>query len=603
MTLARLGRLQRRGIGEVNLMRIALIAALSLGACTLSHAPARSDASLMDGALDDGGPCGSDFVRCGTQCVSLRMDPLHCGSCGNSCAVANATPRCNDGACGVARCNDGFGDCDGNEGNGCEARLDTDLRCGACGTRCEGATPVCDGLTRQCATGCSAGQTRCAGSCVDVQTNRDHCGACDQRCALANATAACVAGACAIATCNEGFADCDRNPSNGCEVTLGSAANCTGCGAACSGATPFCAGRTLGCSDGCSGGSTRCGMDCVDVATNTSHCGACNAVCAPRNTATARCEAGACRVVTCSAGFGDCNGNPLDGCEVDLRTSTAHCGACGATCATPNATARCQAGACSFSSCNAGFGDCDRIPGNGCEVDTRVSLAHCGACGATCAPLNATAVCGAGSCGFGTCAMGWASCDGIARNGCEVDTRIAQLHCGGCNINCTRPRASSSCESGACRLGACDPGWGNCNGMPMDGCEINTTTSPNHCGACGVACTTRPNSTPTCASSACGFRCNAGFADCNRVEADGCESTLNELSNCGMCGRACAPANATATCAGRACAIASCDRGWGDCNRNVADGCELALGTNANCLSCGDVCPAGQSCSASGCGP
>lgn len=39
---------------------------------------------------------------------------------------------------------------------------------------------------------------------------------------LANtASATCVGGRCAPAACNDGFADCDGNPANGCEAALG----------------------------------------------------------------------------------------------------------------------------------------------------------------------------------------------------------------------------------------------------------------------------------------------------------------------------------------------------------------------------------------------
>ncbi|MFW5739176.1 MAG: hypothetical protein ACOC1F_02295, partial [Myxococcota bacterium] len=40
------------------------------------------------------------------------------------------------------------------------------------------------------------------------------------------------------------------------------------------------------------------------------------------------CENGAC---VCDAGFGDCNGG-TDGCETDLSSDDAHCGACGVSC-------------------------------------------------------------------------------------------------------------------------------------------------------------------------------------------------------------------------------------------------------------------------------
>jgi hypothetical protein len=53
-------------------------------------------------------------------------------------------------------------------------------------------------------------------------------------CAFANAAASCASGACALASCKAGFADCDRDGTTGCEVDKNTdAANCGACGFAC----------------------------------------------------------------------------------------------------------------------------------------------------------------------------------------------------------------------------------------------------------------------------------------------------------------------------------------------------------------------------------
>jgi hypothetical protein len=63
-----------------------------------------------------------------------------------------------------------------------------------------------------------------------------------------------------------------------------------------------------------------------------------------------------------------------------------------------NASAACRAGACERL-CTRGFGDCDRDPGNGCEVDLSRAVAHCGACGAACvAPRDGSVTCEASAC-------------------------------------------------------------------------------------------------------------------------------------------------------------------------------------------------------------
>ena len=81
---------------------------------------------------------------------------------------------------------------------------------------------------------CPAGETRCAGGCVDTQTSTVHCGACGTACPIiANATPSCAAGVCAN-SCNAMFGDCDTMTANGCEADLGaSPVHCGACGNAC----------------------------------------------------------------------------------------------------------------------------------------------------------------------------------------------------------------------------------------------------------------------------------------------------------------------------------------------------------------------------------
>lgn len=55
-----------------------------------------------------------------------------------------------------------------------------------------------------------------------------------------------------------------------------------------------------------------------------------------------------------------------------------------AICLLPNAIAECRGGACVFASCEPGFADCDDDESNGCEVDLQSDRASCGACGHQC---------------------------------------------------------------------------------------------------------------------------------------------------------------------------------------------------------------------------
>jgi len=75
-----------------------------------------------------------------------------------------------------------------------------------------------------------------------------------------------------------------------------------------------------------------------------------------------------------------------------------------------------------------------------------------------------------------------------------------------CTAACDLPNVQTqACASHACAVGTCDPGFKDCNGMPTDGCEINTQTDKAHCGSCTKAC----NVADTCQSGQCITPCGA----------------------------------------------------------------------------------------------
>ncbi|MBK6536055.1 MAG: hypothetical protein IPF99_42940 [Deltaproteobacteria bacterium] len=421
-----------------------------------------------DCAGNPGGPaCDVASGRCVTCTPASDRCPAgqYCVGATNACA-----PGCRDDASCMGASSDG-----GATGS---RRCDTTTRaCVECiaDEHCPSGT-LCVG--NLCVAGCNAGracpasQTCCSGACIDAQTNTAHCGACDQRCAVANASPLCRNGTCTVATCVAPFGDCDTSPSNGCEI---------------------------------------------DTSRDTAHCGGCGMACAARPNTVASCAAGAC-AYACAMGFADCDGDATNGCEVDTRASASHCGACGARCAPANATAACVAGVCTVGSCATGFGDCDGNATNGCETDLPVSVSHCGACGNRCpANPNAAPVCVAGSCSS-VCTAGFADCDSNPATGCEVDVRVDSANCGSCGRACSNVGGTSTCTTGACVL-RCTRGRGDCDGNPLNGCEVDLTTSSAHCGGCGVSCDT---------NAACRINeglsgvcaCNAGYAGSGRACMD-----------------------------------------------------------------------------------
>ncbi len=369
---------------------------------------------------------------------------------------------------------------------------------------------------------CATGETCCGGGCVDTRTSTMHCGTCGTTCNPANATPVCAAGACVTTSCNAGFGDCDMNASNGCET---------------------------------------------DTRVLPAHCGGCGMACAARAHTTVACAMGTC-AYACEAGFGDCDGDASNGCETDTSASTTHCGMCGNACSYANAMGVCVSGRCALGGCETGFSNCDMSDSNGCETNTNSSLTACGACGAACAPANASGACTLGVCSVASCNGGFADCDMMVANGCEVNTQTSATNCGRCGAACALPNAAPVCAAGACVTTSCNAGFGDCDGMAANGCETDTRVTLAHCGGCGMACATRANTTATCAAGACSYTCNAGFADCDGSAANGCEVNLsNTASNCGRCGNVCA--------SGVACVV-------GACLRFPSTGAEGAFNPTAN---------------------
>ncbi len=387
-----------------------------------------SDAGSDLGVLDAGG--GDVLVDAGGPDVvdapSVDLGPAACRSnadcseAGSDAVCDLATGRCvgctlAPDSCapaqhcdpGTRRCLDGCHRDEGCASTPAAPRCDpTRHVCVACleDAQC-GAGEGC--VANQCVRGCSpgrpcpGGQSCCGGSCVDTRTSAAHCGACGAGCMSANGAPACVGSVCAVGMCDPGFGDCDNDPNNGCEVAVGA---------------------------------------------STAHCGTCGNACPTRPNAAPTCAMGRCGSA-CAAGFGDCDGDPSNGCEASLQTSAAHCGACGTVCsAGSNATAACAGGRCGLT-CAAGFGDCDGVAATGCEASLQTSPAHCGACGRAC--MTGTA-CTAGMCGCP--GLRGTLCGGVCR-----DLASDRLNCGSCGLTCgggeacvfgAGPGVSPACQPG-----------------------------------------------------------------------------------------------------------------------------------------------------------
>ncbi len=212
----------------------------------------------------------------GRYCARTASDENNCGACGVTCGSGK---QCDDGVCSDT-CSIGQTLC-----SGVCRDLATDLaNCGTCGTACPSGQ-VCSGGV--CQASCGMPFTLCGSACANTASDPTHCGSCSTSCSPANVKApACSSGTCNYVGCQSGYADCDGNTANGCELpTSSDPTNCGGCGVHCAGA----------------------------------------------NVVATTCAGGACGYTGCQTGHADCDGNAANGCEADLG-STSSCGACGKTC-------------------------------------------------------------------------------------------------------------------------------------------------------------------------------------------------------------------------------------------------------------------------------
>lgn len=152
-----------------------------------------------------------------------------------------------------------------------------------------------------------------------------------------------------------------------------------------------------------------------------------------------------------------------------------------------------------------------KLCAGGC-VDVNDPTYGCDAvkCEAPCSIKHGEAKCKDGRCAILKCdvAAGFADCNTLAQDGCETSL-LDPATCTRCDKQCDLTQVCDL-KNGGCSA-TCGSGLTQCDRSCVD-----VAVSSLHCGKCGNPCPDVPNGVGVCAASACGIKCNAGYAECTK---------------------------------------------------------------------------------------
>lgn len=118
--------------------------------------------------------------------------------------------------------------------------------------------------------------------------------------------------------------------------------------------------------------------------------------------------------------------------------------------------------------------------------------------------------------GSAGCAPGQKSCGAVCVSILDPATGCAAGDCAPCAF----PHAKVACIMGECAIETCEEGFGNCNAVRADGCEVDLRVDSNNCMTCGNGCGS--------------FDCAGGKCVCNNDGQCGNGGVCNaQLCTCG----------------------------------------------------------------------
>ena len=414
---------------------------------------------------------------------------------------------------------------------------------------------ICDGQKCQC----PSGTQECHGECIDTKSSQAHCGACDNAC-KDNET-------CILSSCK-----CNAGGKCGSDVCTDNSENHDHCGGKgdCNSADIdsenyqglICAEKEICQNSACVCDEHKyalCNGSCIDPKTDIAFCGAeagckhyedCNQIqgascmdgrcTCPEGTVKMKAADGAFKCFDTQNDPTCCGGNEGDTCH-NCGNMLCVSGTCKATTCNPgliNCQNRCLNPETSHvqqisvadktCACARDYCDNDDNPNNGCSDKKVGDLEHCFGCNKP-------------------CDIGYTAC--IKQNDnysctCQPDETLCIYtdKLGNHDIHCYSQEDMNNLHLSECEY--CARGWGRPHDAPWaDGCLTDLNSTTEHCGNYYTNCNNyiKNATSPYCDKGKCTYKeCIPPYGDCDGNIANGCETKLDTShDSCKVCGNKC----------------------------------------------------------------